>query len=38
MAELVAPAGVLVVGGGVTALETMMASSDRAGDGVRVRS
>jgi hypothetical protein len=38
MAELGSPAGVLVVGGGVAAVETMMASSDRAGDGVRIRS
>ncbi len=36
MAELGSPAGVLVVGGGVAALETLMALSDLAGDRVRV--
>jgi hypothetical protein len=38
MAELGSLAGVLAVGGGLAALETMMASSDLAGDGVRVPS
>jgi sulfide:quinone oxidoreductase len=36
MAELGSPAGVLVVGGGVAALESLMALSDLAGDRVRV--
>ena len=35
MAELASPAGVLIVGGGVAALETMMALRDLAGDRVR---
>jgi NADH dehydrogenase FAD-containing subunit len=36
MAELGSPAEVLIVGGGVAALETMMALRDLAGDGARV--
>jgi hypothetical protein len=38
MAALGSLPGVHVVGGGVAVRETMMASSDLAGDGVRVRS